>query len=230
MLTNFHRPTRFSDGSADPVAYVKTAIEEGLTAYGFSCHAPIPFEQKWCLREEDLPVYLETIAALKEEYRNQIELYCGLEIDYIPEKTSVSNFRYLNHQLDYTIGSVHYMDYLEDGTPCNTDGRPEEFKKGLEQIWGNDIRVAVKRYFHLVREMLAYAAPDIVAHIDKIRLHNRDNSLFNPEDTWYRNEISETIERLKKSGSRMETNTRGIYKGGFKEPYPSALFIKAALE
>jgi histidinol-phosphatase (PHP family) len=228
MLTNFHSHTRFSDGSAEPAEYAEIAVKRGLAAYGYSCHAPIPFAQNWCMRKENLQNYFANIADLKEAYKNRIELYAGLEIDYIPGHSSVSKFGYLKGTLDYTIGSVHFVDFFPDGTPCNIDGRPDEFKRGLELIWQQDVRMAVKRYFKLVREMLESSPPDIVGHVDKIRMHNRDACLFDPRESWYRNEIMQTIEALKLSGSLLEINTRGIYKGGFDEPYPSSFFIAEA--
>ncbi|MFN8208806.1 MAG: histidinol-phosphatase [Bacteroidales bacterium] len=228
MLTNFHSHTFYSDGSSKPVDYVHSAIERGMTAYGFSCHAPIPFAQNWCMRPENLEKYFATISDLKEEFKDRIELYAGLEIDYIPGHSSVNHFKNLGRKLNYTIGSVHYVDYFPDGTPCNIDGRPDEFRRGLSQIWKEDIIVAVKRYFHLVREMLITSPPDIVAHIDKIRMHNRDNCQFDPEEKWYMEEMANTLEILQQSGSLMEINTRGVYKGGFSEPYPSEAFIREA--
>jgi histidinol-phosphatase (PHP family) len=228
MLSNYHSHTLFSDGSSEPEAYVQSAIEKGLKAYGFTCHAPIPFEQKWCMRPENMEKYLATIADLKGKYTDRIELYAGLEIDYIPGHSSVKHFKNLDGKLDYTIGSVHYVDYFPDGTPCNIDGRPDEFREGLEQIWGNDARLAVTSYYRLVKDMLRNSAPVIVGHIDKIRFHNQDNRLFDPAEKWYVREMMETLELVKQSGSFLEINTRSIYKRGFAEPYPSKEFIAAA--
>jgi histidinol-phosphatase (PHP family) len=228
MLTNFHSHTRFSDGSAEPADYAENAVRMGLRAYGYSCHAPIPFAQNWCMRPENLEKYFTTIADLKARFKDRIELYAGLEIDYIPGHSSVSHFKNLDGTLDYTISSVHYVDYFPDGTPCNIDGRPDEFSQGLEHIWGRDIRVAVKRYFGLVREMLQNSSPDIVGHIDKIRFHNESNRLFDPAEDWYVREMKDTLILLKQSGCLMEINTRSIYKRGFAEPYPSREFIACA--
>jgi histidinol-phosphatase (PHP family) len=228
MWTNYHSHSSFSDGSNEPEAYVLKALEKGMRAYGFSCHAPIPFEQNWCLRPEKLIPYLHTIRDLKEKYKSQIEIYAGLEIDYIPGKLSVHNFSGLDDMLDYTICSVHYLDYFPDGTACNIDGRPEEFRKGLQSIWNSQAQTAVKRYFSLVQEMLANAAPTIVGHIDKIRMHNKTNPLFDESEDWYLEEAMKTLMVLKKSGSILEINSRGIYKGGFIDPYPSRWWIVEA--
>ena len=68
MLFNLHTHTRFSDGSCEPEIYIQEAIRQGFSVLGFSDHTPVPFENKFALSEENLPVYCDTILALKKKY------------------------------------------------------------------------------------------------------------------------------------------------------------------
>lgn len=66
--------------------FVRHAIDAGFTAYGVSSHAPLPFPAIWTLAQEQLPEYLTELDRLKVKYADRIELYAGLEIDYLNEE------------------------------------------------------------------------------------------------------------------------------------------------
>ena len=42
-LTNYHSHSLYCDGRAGMEDFVRFAISEGFTSYGFSSHAPLPF-------------------------------------------------------------------------------------------------------------------------------------------------------------------------------------------
>jgi histidinol-phosphatase (PHP family) len=228
MWTNYHSHTCFSDGSDEPEAYIKQAIEKGLMAYGFSCHAPLPIDLHWCMKKEHLPEYCSVIDALKREYANQLEIYCGLEIDHVPELLPPYDFMSGWPEIDYCVGSVHYVDTFADGKGWNIDSTPEEFALGLQEIWEGNIRMAITRYYELVREMVKLSKPTIIGHMDKIRMYNEDERYFNEGEGWYQDELMHTLEVVSQSNCIMEINTRGMYKGTHQEPYPSAWIIRQA--
>jgi len=82
-LTNYHSHTSFCDGRAPMKDFVVEAIKQGFTSYGISSHAPLPFPTRWTMEKEEVIPYLEEFKGLREEYKNEIELYIGLEIDYL---------------------------------------------------------------------------------------------------------------------------------------------------
>ena len=78
-----------------------------MSSIGFTSHAPVPFKTDWTMDPKDLPGYLAEINRLKAEYRGKIEIYLGLEVDYLPEFPEARLDRFTG--LDYVIGSIHYM-------------------------------------------------------------------------------------------------------------------------
>jgi HisJ family histidinol phosphate phosphatase len=63
--------------------FVRFALSEGFTSYGFSSHAPLPFSTAWTMEWDIMDDYLSEFHRLKEKYAGRIELYIGLEIDYL---------------------------------------------------------------------------------------------------------------------------------------------------
>lgn len=228
--SNFHSHTNFSDGSDVPEAYAREAAAQGLEAYGFSCHAPVPWDLPWCLKMDRLDAYTGEITRLKQLYYNKLTILCALEVDYIPGIISPADRQFTGGPFDYTIGSVHFVDFFSNGLPWDIDGKPEMFEKGLAEIWHNDVKSFVQRYFQLLREMLTQARPRIIGHMDKVRMHNARNHYFSEDEPWYRKEVNHTLEAARASGSIVEINTRGMYRSGFAEPYPSFWILKQMLD
>lgn len=129
---NLHTHSRFCDGKEEPETYVKQAIDLGFHTLGFSSHAPVPFENTFALKEEQMNDYFSTIMNLKEKFRDQIKLLLALEIDYIPEITrSFDDFRKAGN-LDYTIGGVHLVREPGIEALWFIDGSKQEtYDKGL---------------------------------------------------------------------------------------------------
>jgi histidinol-phosphatase (PHP family) len=223
---NYHSHTNFCDGSNVPEDYVLRAIGYELFAYGFSSHAPVPFECKWCMGNEDLDAYISTIKALKSKYREYIEIYCGLEVDYIPGITGPRSEFIKALNLDYTIGSIHFVDLMDNGSPWEIDNTKEIFEEGLLKMFDNNIEKAIGRYFALTREMIAEETPNVVGHLDKIKMHNKDQRFFKETDVWYKREIDKTLEMTKAKGTIVEINTRGLYKGKSTDFYPSSWILE----
>ncbi|MEZ4886163.1 MAG: histidinol-phosphatase [Chitinophagales bacterium] len=228
LLTNYHSHTHYCDGKLAPEAYIKAAIKQGLKAYGFSSHAPLPFPCKWAIPRIKIKDYLAEIEQLSTQYRDEIEIYTGLEVDYIPGRITPQNtfIRHLN--LDYTIGSIHFVGNWSDGKPFQADGTHAQFLKGFREIFDNDAQKFMSDYFKLTRDMITLACPDIVGHLDKLKIHNENGKLFSEQSDWYVFEVLKTLEVIKKAGAIMEVNTRGIYKKKTTELYPSTWILEYA--
>jgi histidinol-phosphatase (PHP family) len=78
--TNYHSHTHFCDGKLGPEAYAAEAARQGLWAYGFSSHAPLPYNVPWGMRPESVAAYLAQVARLQADYQGKLELYVGLEV------------------------------------------------------------------------------------------------------------------------------------------------------
>jgi histidinol-phosphatase (PHP family) len=224
--TNFHSHTRFCDGANEPESYILAALENGIVAYGFSGHAPVNFKTDWCIPDHKFEDYLTEIQKLKLKYKSEIQTYLGLEIDYISGIAGRSKHLLKNLELDFFIGSVHFVNHFSDGTPWNIDHTPELFLKGLIEIYNNNFKKAAEDFFEISREMIQVDKPDVIGHLDKIKMFNTRGFTFNETDKYYREQVISTLELIKRSGSIVEVNTRGYYRYGQMDLYPSQWILE----
>ncbi|BDD07314.1 histidinol-phosphatase [Aureibacter tunicatorum] len=226
---NFHSHTKYCDGKGEIQEIAEEAIKAGCISYGFSSHVPVPFDSVWNMKMSDLKNYLAEIDNAKEQYSSDIQLYKSLEVDFIPNLIGPESQWIKDLNLDYTIGSVHYVDAFKDGMPWEIDGTYKLFYKGFDEIFNKDIKSAVKRYFELTRMMLEDSRPDVLGHMDKIRMHCKSGeTFFDEQEGWYVDEIDKTLNLVKQKNVIVEINTRSIYKKVADEPYPSVETIKLA--
>jgi histidinol-phosphatase (PHP family) len=217
MWSNFHTHSNFCDGKSTIEEQIAKAKSISMKSLGLSSHAPIPFDCKWCMKKEQLDEYVDTILQAKAKNQN-LEIYAGLEVDYIPGFVSPRDFE---SKLDYTIGSVHFVEKHDDGTPWEIDGPHHSFLNGFEKIFRSNIKEVIVRYFELTREMVEKSNPTIIGHLDKIKIQNIDNKFFDESDGWYQSEIKKTVDVIAKFGGIVEVNTRGIYQKKSSSTYPS---------
>lgn len=207
ILTNYHTHCNYCDGLGEPEKYLLEAIKNGLEIYGFSSHAPIPYKLT-LMKPEKLTDYVWEIKQLKKKYKEKIEVLCSLEIDYIPGVMGPNSPEFQNLNLDYTIGAIHFIDFLNDGSPYGIDRTDSLFKQGLNEIFKNDVKELYKRYFGLIRRMVREDCPDIIAHPGKMKFHNKKERIMFQNEKWYKDEIIDTLEVIKSSGVIFEVNTR----------------------
>ncbi len=74
--------------------YIACAIEKNIDVFGFSCHAPMAFDEKYRMSKDELLGYCEKIHSLKERYQGQIQILCALEVDYILNKDMAFDEKY----------------------------------------------------------------------------------------------------------------------------------------
>lgn len=228
ILANYHTHNHYCDGKEAPEAYIKKAIELGFQALGFSSHAPVLFENEYSIPPEKFEDYCSEIEILKQKYQDRIELFLAIEADYIPNKTH--DFSYFRNacNLDYIIGSIHMITNPTNGLVWYIDGgKQERWDKGLDEVFGGDIKAGVKAFYNQTNTMIEMQKPEILGHFDKIKMHNK-NRFFLQTDTWYQNLLQESLQLIKEKDVVMEINTRGIYKGRFDELFPSVSIFKKA--
>lgn len=216
MWANYHCHTRYCDGKNTVKEVARAANKHNLVSLGISSHAPLPFQKSWCMKADQLYRYIEDIRAAAKHTATQ--LYAGLEVDYIPNVISPAQFK---PQLDYTIGSIHFVESFPEGTHWEIDSTLWHFQEGLVRIFNRDARAAVSRYLELTRKMVAETQPDIVGHLDKIKIHNLHTHFFDESETWYREQIYATLDAIAAAGVMIEINTRGIYQQKWPTTYPS---------
>lgn len=230
QLANHHAHSFFSDGKMSPEDYLKNAIDQQLLVYGFSDHAPIPGANFGAMKMEKLKDYIQEIDRLKEHYGDQIQIYRSLEVDYIPGMINPGSPHILDAQLDYIIGAVHYVDFFADGRPWGFESSIQRFQQGVNEIFDGDYQAALNRYYELIREMVDQHRPNIVAHLDRIKKHNLGDRFYREDAKWYRDMVTQTLETIATSGSILEVNTKGLYRGDLNESYPGKWVLEIARE
>lgn len=203
--------------------FVKFAIAKGMTKYGFSSHAPLPFHTSWNMNLEDLPYYKKEFYRLKEKYAGEIELFLGLEVDYIEGVFDAETELYSMDDFEYKIGSVHYLDPLPEGGFFSVDGKFYNFQKNLDAIYSGDIRRATERYFEISSNMVRKGGFEIVGHLDKISQNGMNCAGFDISEKWYIDLVSSYLELIKEQGMTVEINTKSYLSLGIT--YPDVQFF-----
>jgi len=229
IRTNYHTHNDLCDGKGTLEDYVRTASEKGFTALGFSSHAPVPFETDWHLTEENLVTYLSEIRRLKDVWKDKVQVYAGLEIDYISGLQAPSDPRWKSLGLDYRIGSAHNSVSL-DANPeyACVDGPIDGVMRLLDSCHGGSWEDMSGEYYHRVAELIQLGGFDILGHLDLIKKHNRGDVYFRESDPWYRRQVLEVLDVLSGKGIIMEVNSGAISRGALDAVYPSPWILAEA--
>ncbi|MCC8094893.1 MAG: histidinol-phosphatase [Tannerellaceae bacterium] len=225
-LSNYHSHCTFCNGRSGPEDFIKFALAKGFRAYGFSSHASLPFETFWNMSAADVPEYLAEIGRPKEKYKGQIEIYTGMEIDYLDETyhPSISYFREL--PLDYRIGSIHFLPVSpllsEENMVC-IDGRFADMREGIEQHFEGDVRNLVRHYFDSGMHMVEAGGMDIVGHIDKVYMNCSRYEIFSLEADWYLQPFRDLLQLIAEKGLMVEINTKNMSRK--KQTFPHLQFL-----
>lgn len=224
-LTNYHTHCFYCDGAGNPEDYVDEAKKRGFTALGFSSHAPLPIPVDWLMDEGDLEKYCNHIRSLKDLHRQKLQIYLGLEIDFVPGISGPRSSRFTGLGLDYTFGSIHFLK-LEKDVQYTVDGPPEEFAEALDKEFSGNAARLVSKYYKYMRQMVTEQAPDIVGHFDVVKKNNSNNRFFDTGESWYKNEVIETIEAISGTDAVLEINTGALARGHKDVIYPEPWIVR----
>ncbi len=223
IKTNYHMHSTFSDGRAEPEEYVKAAVEKGFVSIGFTEHGPTKFKKHWELLPEKVAEYFAEIKRLKEFYCEKIEIYCGLELDFLP---GIENYDFYGSQIDYRIGSIHY--FFDSDNVFGIDCRYEDFKKTVFDHFGGDVKKMVGEFYSRIIRMVEKFDPEIIGHFDLIKINNSNNEFFHEGERWYQDEIMKVLQYIAGKGTMLDVNTGGITRGFLTEPYPGPWALREA--
>lgn len=223
---NYHTHCLYCDGKSTLEDHVREAEKQGLLQLGFSSHSPVPFENSFAISEENLLKYIQEIDDLQS--KTAVKLLKSLECDFIPDMTVDFAERQKACGLDYIIGGVHLVRPPHGDGLWFIDGSKQEiYDNGLRDLFDNNIKAAVTTFWEQTFEMLETQKMDIIAHFDKIKMHNRDR-FFTEDETWYKVLADKAIQLIKRHDVIIEVNTRGLYKKRCDHFYPSTeLLMKA---
>lgn len=206
-LTNYHSHCSFCDGRAPLEEFVKEAISQGFYSYGVSSHAPLPFPTQWTMEWEQMEAYLDEFNNLRQKYADEIELYVGLEIDYLNEESNPSVARFTELSLDYRIGSVHLL-YDAAGEVVDIDCSPAVFKERVDRHFNGDVLRVIRMYFDRLFRMVELGGFDILGHADKMHYNA---SCYHPgllDEPWYEALMKDYFSLVASRGYLVEINTK----------------------
>jgi len=223
MKANYHTHTTWCDGRDTPEAVVLCAIAKDFDAIGFSSHASFPEAEPSVLHPSLGLRYAAEIRDLKRRFADRIDVFLGVEADYIPGVTTPERSRYADLNLDYLIGSIHYV-VAPDGACVPVDHTPELLADGIRKHYEGDVRAYIRDYFKQQRDMVRSFDFDIVGHLDLVRKFNARHPYFDETADWYLEELVKTAEAVAASGKIAEVNTGAISRGWLDDAYPSVFF------
>jgi len=207
MLIDLHNHTPLcKHAEGEPEEYIQKALQKGIEIYGFADHAPMDFDQKYRMKFEEMEKYEQKIISLSQKYDN-IKILLGYEVDFTP----FVDKKVLERDVDYFIGSVHFLDNWGFDNP--------EF---IKEWSSRDVEDVYKEYFSLIEKMADSKMFDIVGHIDLIKVFGHK-----PE-TPIKDIIYKALKAVKKAGMAVELNTAGIRKP-VKELYPGDEILEMVL-
>lgn len=229
-LTNLHTHTKYCDGRYSAEDMIIAAINNNMQSIGISTHGPTTFVSDWNIQKSKVENYINEILELKEKYKSTIEIFLGMELDYIPGIGFCEISKQLIKRLDYYIGSLHYLGTFNNGVMWTVDYNLEELLHGINESFGGDVRLAVETYYDLIAEMSLVYEPPIIGHLDLFKKNNKNNILFDEREEWYINAVDKCLNVIKNTSSVIEINTGGISRGYTTEQYPSTFIIKMVKE
>lgn len=213
MRVDLHNHTPLCNhAQGEPEEFVARARELGIDIYGFACHAPMRFDECYRMGLADLPGYLAHIKALQAATKaaGGMEILCGLEVDFIHGKEELLESSVLDAEIDYLIGSVHFLDSWGFDNP---EFIGEYAKRDIVQCW--------VQYLEAIAAMARSRHFQIVGHLDLLKVFG----YHMPESL--ESKLDYALGVIAESNMSIEINAAGLRKQ-VGEIYPSpAILYKA---
>ncbi|KAG9062736.1 histidinolphosphatase [Linnemannia hyalina] len=247
---------------------IQSAIDRRFTTYGLSEHMPRYSPDQLYPEESHLTVqdlenmydqFLQEAVRLQSKYQDQICLLIGLETEYF-NRDSVGLVRTLRQprrqyklrpsqddstttgatavelpQVQYIVGSLHHVH----GVPL--DFSQELYLKALETVGKGSWETLFREYFDSQYEMLQGLEPEVVGHLDLVRIffgaikgchghghgHGHEDGREESGQELNQNRLTEELWTLVKRnvdfvigyGGLFELNSRA-WKKGLADAYP----------
>lgn len=216
MMYDFHVHTNFCDGADSPEEMVRQAISQNLDTIGLVCHAFTPFDQRYCIKPENIQVFIDEVARLKEVYKDKINVFCGIEYDFYSEIDRT--------KFDFVIGSVHYLQ--KDGEYFEIDESKLDFITAVEKHYNGDVYALLEDYYATVSKLCTLFTPNFIAHLDLVSKFNNGGDLFDENNERYISAWKKAIDTLIEYNAVFEISTGAISRGYKDNPYPNAQQIE----
>lgn len=208
MDYNYHtHTTRCHHARGTDEEYIESAIRAGIKHLGFSDHMPHIFpdgyESSYRVDMSEGESYVRDVQALKEKYRDEIELSVGFEMEYYPLYFDQMLENARKFGAEYLICGQHFLGNEHPGG-IGTRGIITESSYLIEYV-----DCCIKAMESGVFTYIAH--PDII--------------LFKGNDRLYKKEMTRLCEMAKETNTPLEINLSGIR---YNLHYPDERFWKIA--
>jgi histidinol-phosphatase (PHP family) len=234
MRANYHTHCEFCDGHATAAVMAQAASDKGYSVLGFSSHSPLPFYSEGNMEIGRMGEYKAEIQRLGREWRDKgLEILLGLEIEYVPGVSSPRDELFANAGLDFSIGSVHWVELPGSGS-FPVDLGSDVFEADLERFAGPKEEAGMALYAEYYRRMgllIESGGFDILGHFDLVKKNNDSGTdgtgrWFDELSRGYLDAALGAAEALKGKDIVVEINVGGMSRGKVKTPYPSLLILR----
>lgn len=209
MIANYHTHTpRCNHATGSEREYVQSAIRAGLEILGFSDHAPCVFPGEYYswhrMRMEELDDYVRSVLKLREEYKGQLEIPLGLELEYYPGLFHELMHILKEQPIDYLLLGQHFIgDEIDE--PYSGDATSDA--------------AVLERYCDQVIDGMNTGLFTYLAHPDLIN--------YTGDEKTYIRHMRRLCREAKDCGIPLEWNLLGMTKG---RNYPDIRFWELAAE
>ena len=156
------------------------------------------------MRFDELEGYVDSVLSLKKEYKNDIEIYCGLEMEYFEAYFDKTMCELEKYPIDYFILGQHFYEQEEGWhSPKRPWGDEEHLANYVEHLMTG---LATEKFFYV-------AHPDIMC--------------FTGEKEIYRKHMLPLVQELKRRDMPIEVNMNGFRDNLH---YPTPAFIDLGVE
>ena len=214
--SDLHTHTIFSDGKHTIEEMVQWAISKNMLSIGISDHSFTPFDLRYCMKEESVPDYLKEIRRVGEKYKDQIEVYAGLEYDGYSELKNRRDF-------DYLIGDCHYIKTW-DGYHSVDHAKDEQWA-AIEAYFDSDPMAYARAYYETYVQRTQCHRPDILGHFDVVVKHG----FVDEESPVYRSMAAEAMIACLEVTPVVEMNTGAVIRKWRDSAFPGVFLLKEIL-
>lgn len=209
ISANYHTHTiRCKHAVGEEREYIEAAISEGFKILGFSDHTPQPYPEGFIsgirMDMTQLQDYTDTLVKLRDEYKDQIQILIGYEVEYTRKYFEPLIKELKKYPLDYIIQGQHYVEDEVEGFYVGSKTDSEE---------------KLKAYVDFTIEGMKTGLFTYLAHPDLIN--------FTGTDEIYYRHMRRLVEASIDLGIPLEINIYGFVDGRW---YPCDRFFKMAAE
>ena len=176
--------------------------------------------------------YKAEIRRLGREWEGRgLEVLLGMEIDWVPGLRSPRDALFRDAGLDYSIGSVHYVDLPGSGRFA-VDYAEDAVEARLAAFEGDDPGAALYgEYYRMLGQLIVDGGFEILGHFDLVKKNNAavaggKGRWFDESSPGYLDSAFALARLLRDTDIVVEINVGGMSRGKVKSPYPSLPILR----